>query len=132
MRGGRGVNFVVAAAIALSGCAKRSAVRVELDVFSGLPNPTWELALPDVTDIVAKIGSLPRADVRVAVPDLGYRGFLLSTSDDEIRVFRGYLIRNERGQTRTYRDTENIEERLATDARARGYGDVVRTSRFSQ
>lgn len=104
-------------------------MRVELDAFSGLPSPAWDLPDPEASDLAEKIESLPRVDARPHVPDLGYRGFLLRLRDESIRVFQGYVIREESGRDTMYRDTANIESQLAADARARGYGDVVRTIR---
>lgn len=104
-------------------------MRVEIDVFSGLPNPTWKLAAADAEDISSSLKSLSRADTRVSIPALGFRGFLLHRDGESIRVYRGHVIvdasGSETGAETTYRDTAGIEATLADDARARGFSHLV-------
>ncbi len=62
---------------------------VELDAFSGRPNPRWVLTPAEATEFFSLLGRL-RPDSRDArVPDqLGYRGFVVRADREEIRVFR--------------------------------------------
>jgi len=103
-------------------------VRLELDAFSGVPNPHWDLPAAESRRITAKIESLPEVQAPVHVPDLGFRGFLLHKDGELIRVYGGYVIRQAQGRSTTYRDTAGIEGQLAADARTRGYSDVLPAS----
>ena len=118
-------SAALAVAIA-AGCADRDSVRVELDVFSGRPNPHWELPQSEASEIAEKLASLPQVDVQVHIPGLGYRGFLLHTDNQAIRVYRGYVIRERDGRATTYRDTADLETQLTATAHAHGYGNVIR------
>ena len=56
-------------------------VEVELDIFSGLPNPVWILSPGEGTLFREKLTGLPDASPRVLSTHLGYRGFLVRVSD---------------------------------------------------
>lgn len=60
---------------------------VELDVFSGLPNPVWSLSDDQTLELVRLLGDLPECDRPVSRFDgLGYRGFLVSLVAPESRT----------------------------------------------
>jgi hypothetical protein len=65
---------------------------VELDVFSGRPNPRWELDEP-AADELRRL--LRRLTVAAATPPeppgLGYRGFVVTDDGREFRVHNGYV-----------------------------------------
>ena len=107
-------------------------MRVEVDAFSGLPNPTWELSSDEANDILARLELLPPVNASVSVPDLGYRGFLLHTGDREIRIYQGFVITEQSGDVHAYRDSRGVEETLAGYARSRGFGNVIPTRRPPQ
>jgi len=100
---------------------------VELDIFSGLPNPTWELSTIDTATLTDMIDSLqPSPPVDLPTP-LGYRGFLVTLDEPEsgsvatIRAFQGIV--EYRGRvTKYHADPDKQVERwlLAT---ARPYID---------
>ena len=74
----------------LSGGANR--MLVELDVFSGRPNPRWELdeqSSQQLRQVEARLTSTRQAPVEP--PGLGYRGFLYSDEGSQLRAYRGYL-----------------------------------------
>ena len=65
---------------------------VELDVFSGRPNPCWELdelGTQELRRLQSRLAATRQASVEP--PGLGYRGFLYSDGTGRVRVFRGYL-----------------------------------------
>lgn len=68
-------------------------MRVELDVFSGRPNPRWEL---DEETAVALRRLLSRlavtTDTPPEQPGLGYRGFVFAGETGRGRAYRGYVI----------------------------------------
>jgi len=50
---------------------------VELDVYSGMPNPTWTLSDADADRFMAELGALPRTSERTLSGGLGYRGLIV-------------------------------------------------------
>ncbi len=50
---------------------------VELDIFSGMPNPTWILTNAQADRFVKRVAALPRAAARKLSSHLGYRGFIV-------------------------------------------------------
>jgi hypothetical protein len=65
---------------------------VELDVFSGRPNPRWELDEHRSHQLLQLESRLTRT--RQAAPEppgLGYRGFLYSDANGPVRAYRGYV-----------------------------------------
>jgi hypothetical protein len=53
--------------------------RVELDIFSGRPNPTWSLSSADTATLAGMIEKLSRAEPAVLFDGLGYRGFIVTS-----------------------------------------------------
>jgi hypothetical protein len=50
---------------------------VELDIFSGMPNPHWELSQPQMDAFVRQLASLRRISHGELHGNLGYRGFIV-------------------------------------------------------
>ena len=68
---------------------------VELDIFSGRPNPRWELdehAAETLRRLVSRL-SVTSASPPEA-PGLGYRGFVVTDDGERFRAFRGYVSRD--------------------------------------
>jgi len=51
--------------------------KVELDIFSGMPNPTWALTETETEHFVKQLAALPRAPTEELSGNLGYRGFIV-------------------------------------------------------
>jgi hypothetical protein len=68
---------------------------VELDVFSGLPNPRWQLSEGEAADFARLVEGLERAsdDSSPTPPGLGYRGFRLSgpAGSPSSWAYRGFV-----------------------------------------
>jgi hypothetical protein len=65
---------------------------VELDVFSGRPNPRWELDERKGATLTRLEASLHRADrVPPAPPGLGYRGFKYTGPGGSNVVYKGFV-----------------------------------------
>lgn len=65
---------------------------VELDIFSGRPNPRWSLAEPQNELLLSLIASLqPATALPPQIPGLGYRGFLIEHGGQKIRAFCGFI-----------------------------------------
>src|SRR5216684_2250826 len=120
-----GLSRLIWVCCAMIACNKGGRVEVELDAFSGLPNPKWELPPDKASALLSKIASLSEEITEAPAPGLGYRGFVLRSGERSYRVYRGRVTMNEHGVSRTCRDTANIEAELATEARQRGYKAVV-------
>lgn len=65
---------------------------VELDVFSGRPNPRWELD-EDTRQELHRLQSrlTPTRQAPAEPPGLGYRGFLYSDATGRVHAYRGYV-----------------------------------------
>lgn len=59
----------------LTGVSARATV--ELDVFSGLPNPTWSLSEAETESFQDKVNALPNAEAGERPNRLGYRGMIV-------------------------------------------------------
>lgn len=103
---------------------------VELDVFSGRPNPHWTIAVDQLAPL------LPDSDAQQLAapgepPGLGYRGFLLTDVSAETgiptvyRVYAGTVTLGEGNEQNTVVDAKGLEQWLLEDARQRGYRDLL-------
>lgn len=84
-------------------------MRVELDMFSGRPNPIWDLdeaAERELLELESNLEPVGRAADEP--PPLGYRGFIYSDDSGGRRVFDGVLTKG--GQR--YKDSDYRIERL--------------------
>ena len=54
---------------------------VELDIYSGAPNPTWSLTDAEADSFVKQLAALPRTAPRQLSGRLGYRGFIVQCTE---------------------------------------------------
>lgn len=96
---------------------------VTADIFSGRPNPTWQLAPGTAKKFMKQLASLPAvANPNRTVPGLGYRGFLVEfTSPGEssvirVSVYEGLVVVTRSGVEKAFVDRSNSLEQwlLAT------------------
>jgi hypothetical protein len=79
-----------------------NSVEVELDIFSGNPNPTWLLSDRDAAEFVTRLGSLWRiASGRISNP-LGYRGFVVETGRSQLVRVQNGTVQVTQGEDRSY------------------------------
>lgn len=116
--------------------ATSARVRAELLLFSGRPNPSWELAPEEVDELARRLGRLPAAPGSGRAPDhaaaLGYRGVALlnvgpvsAEAPARIHVYNG-LVHVTDGRDTTLRDDGALLERWLLDlARAHDFGGLV-------
>lgn len=84
-------------------------MRVELDMFSGRPNPTWDLDDMAERELLALESNLqPSGRLRNEPPPLGYRGFAYGDASARRRVFDGIVS----VAGRAYEDPKRNIERL--------------------
>lgn len=71
-------------------------LRVELDIFSGRPNPVWTLPESGVNSLFEKISKLPPSPALKLPSQLGYRGFAIhlleNAQEVHIQVQNGTVL----------------------------------------
>jgi hypothetical protein len=102
-------------------------LQIELDAFSGRPNPRWELTGTQAAEFLTLLRALRPAHGSHSMADgLGYRGFIVSANDgpvggyDDIRLYRGTVLARRGGRTETFSDPERVLERWLLGS-ARGH-----------
>jgi hypothetical protein len=125
--------FVLCGCIACSSNKTKQEMKIsiELDVFSGRPNPLWELNPSESGELLKQLSPLPEADKNKAefFDGLGYRGFIISvqaadktTSSPVIyRVYKGFILANDK----VFSDKNSVEKKLTEQARNKGFADLV-------
>jgi hypothetical protein len=100
-------------------------VEVELDIFSGRPNPRWMFGGDTAREFLQATRTKEPAKKREP-PDLGYRGFLLRAPDgSRVRAFQGVLSVEKDSRASAFTDSAGIELRLLAYAREQGLGDLL-------
>ena len=78
---------------------------VELDIFSGMPNPRWILTKVEADSFVKRVAALPRTLASKLSGNLGYRGFIVQCAREAntqvIRIQTGTVQISE-GATTVY------------------------------
>jgi hypothetical protein len=67
-------------------------MRVEFDVFSGRPNPSWELTVGESGELIKRLKILPAAKADKIRDGLGYRGIVIIVLDDEVVGFATLVV----------------------------------------
>jgi hypothetical protein len=120
------IALVCAIACASSNSQDAGPMEIELDVFSGRPNPRWVASPERAASVSAALSSLAVAPARPEPGHLGYRGFIVRQREIHARVYDGHVFVTANGTTRTFVDSAGLEKQLIDDARERGFGDAVR------
>jgi hypothetical protein len=82
---------------------------VELDIFSGRPNPRWQLEEPAVRRLCELHGRLdPATDSPAEPPGLGYRGFVYTIDESAWRALKGFVVGPDRALADPDRDIERL------------------------
>jgi len=105
-------------AAASSACRRSGPLRlrevhlnVELDAFSGRPNPRWELSAEQASEYRTRFGSLgPAASPSTGGDGLGYRGFIVRANGEEARFYRGIAVVNQSGRQEVFADPSRALE----------------------
>lgn len=92
-----------------------ASVEVELDIFSGMPNPTWALTEVAADQFVEKLDALPRGEARDYQGNLGYRGFVVQLVQPggvrSVRIQTGTVQVSSSGTSVYLRDAQRELER---------------------
>jgi hypothetical protein len=80
-------------------------VEVELDIFSGMPNPTWILTDAEADNFVKQLAALSPTSAAELSGNLGYRGFIVRLTEgadtESIRIQTG-AVHITKGATNVY------------------------------
>jgi hypothetical protein len=105
-----------------------SPASVELDIFSGRPNPRWELSPPEVRSLRSLQRFLrPTSTAPFEPPGLGYRGFGYQLDGSVWRAYRGFVA----GNGLVLADPGSRIERLLLASTPAEYGELVARVRDS-
>ena len=107
--------------------------KVELDIFSGIPNPTWMLTFSEASDLTSRISRLdPTEETGQRPENLGYRGFIVQTiaassaTVQTIRAYHGIIEVVDATKTAYYLDPQRqIELWLLTTAKPPLADDLI-------
>ena len=77
---------------------------MELDIFSGMPNPTWTLTNGEVDRFTQQLGVLPPSAARELSGNLGYRWLIVQCT----RGTKKQSIRTQRGIVQISRDERTV------------------------
>lgn len=119
---------------ALAAEAGQTNVTVEVLIFSGRPNPTWQLQDPKPLALLkAKMKDLPEAfqEEPAGWSRLGFTGFRIRGGDalglpGEIRIYQG-VIKTGRGPAAKYlKDAAGLEQGLINEAKRQALEPPVR------
>lgn len=98
-------------------------LEVELDAFSGRPNPCWELTDTQAAEFLSRLRALrPSEGSHLANEGLGYRGFVVRAKSkpvdgfDEVRVYRRTVLARHGNRDETLDDPDRILERWLLDS----------------
>ncbi len=87
-------------------------VEVELDIFSGMPNPTWVLTNAEADSFVNKLSAISRTSSTELSGNLGYRGFIVQVTQGAntqlIHIQTG-IVHISKGVTNVYANDEDRE-----------------------
>ena len=85
-------------------------VQVELDIFSGNPNPVWILSGTDGDLFLKKLAMLPQASAKELHDNLGYRGFIVKVTNESgeslVRIQNG-TVHISKNDTNVYCSDQN-------------------------
>ena len=104
-------------------------ISIELDVYSGRPNPFWAVKNGEAKQLDSMLHNLPVYSGAAYTTDLGYKGFILTKSEggksEVFRVFKG-TITAIGGNGKSMVDKMKLEEKLLRIAGEKGYGDLLK------
>lgn len=93
-------------------------IQVEVDVYSGRPNPRWNLSTEQAAEFLKMVQALPKRESDSALFEgLGYRGLKVTGSglsqdgDTEIVISRGIVIMKEENRSQQFTDKGRAVER---------------------
>lgn len=99
---------------------------VEIDVFSGRPNPRWKLSRSEVIELQNRIKALRQPTAAPPVPALGFRGFVVRLGILSAVVFaKRVIVSLGKSQQSVFVDTQGIQELLGRQAARHGFSKLL-------
>ncbi len=106
-------------------------VEVELDIFSGMPNPTWVLTDAQAESFVRRLAQLPGTAAGELPGNLGYRGFIVRMTQGArtqvIRIWAGVVHVLNGATARTSDKDRELERGLLHSGRAQLSEELLET-----
>jgi hypothetical protein len=109
--------------------AQEIRLKIELDAFSGRPNPVWELGEQQTAEFLTRLRSLAAKQGSYSLNEgLGYRGFIVAAQNgrldgyDGVRVYGGTVLARRGDRTEMLSDPGRALERWLLES-ARGHVD---------
>ena len=109
-------------------------MKIELDMFSGRPNPAWEPSAGEQAEITARLLNLPPSPPVMEPDGLGYRGFVILNPIQQkgmttrIRIFNGKItIEEYNGSSESFHDAQNLETLLQQQASTHGFTEIIKS-----
>lgn len=93
-------------------------MQVEVDVYSGRPNPRWDLSPQQAEEFLKMVRSLPKGERDTALDEgLGYRGLnvtgdkLKQEGYDKLVIGKGIVVAQEGSESQQFTDKDRALER---------------------
>jgi len=111
------------------------AMQVEVDIFSGRPNPSWNVTCDEADEFLRLFRALPESSSKVAVNDdgLGYNGLIVTEPDNsldgyrQVSVAKGWVVARGDSQSRQFIDQgRKLEQWLLQTGKGRMDDDLYR------
>jgi len=103
--------------------------KIEIDVFSGRPNPAWVPTASDQQLLEQHISNTTSISCGPAPDTLGYKGFILTISSHEaavtqkVRVFAGKIWYT--NPEKCFKDSLQLESLLVQQAKSSGFAQLM-------
>ncbi len=113
--------------------ARSGAVTVEIDAYSGRPNPGWTLSSQEVVELKQRLQGLSSISTPSPKGDLGYRGFLIHDPahtagiGTQAQVYNGVITMTDQQQTTSYKDIHDVEQWLQKQAYLHNQGELMKS-----
>jgi hypothetical protein len=120
-----GIALTFAIACASVNTVATDPMEIELDAFSGRPNPTWVASPEQAASVSRALTSLRDAPAPPEPGHLGYRGFIIRQRGMQARVYGGHVSVTTDDTSRTFADSAGLEQLLIADANQRGFAGVI-------
>lgn len=89
--------------------------QIELNIFSGRPDPTWTITNTEIAHLISQVQKLPATQPKEFADNLGYRGFTvrLNSNDGFIKVYQGICEYQLQGKSQFFHDEDRqLEKQL--------------------
>jgi hypothetical protein len=113
----------------------RMKATVEFNVYSGLPNPKWDLTGKECAELLKQLAPLPPSKKIINDGGLGYSGFTVNITTDSLknttlyaRVYKGIISVDAAGIKKNYKDLHHLEKWLMAQASKKGYGSILKNT----